>query len=321
MSKTNKLSLRCAKENEMIYTFAQSQQLYMQTGCIGYLRGDFGHGNEFYTSWFDTAPFRKTPEFQSEFNEVITAFRYDPQYRGILHNFEDMKMLCTTRPQSKMPERLKEHSYAFRADTEKHAYLIRLFPQKGDYNFYIYAYQREHFERHLEKAARGIRFITPDYEERFTIPDGDQILITTSDGAETTRTCRYIDDYHLEVGNNLYHICEFAERMEQNGNTVIPLRSSLPEQCYVFVQTENCVGIVKKGESGFYRTDIQGGKPSETNALVNEMNQKLGLSKGQAEAMKAGSMFGWDTPAADPKNYDDKGRADLKKARDRGEAR
>ena len=92
--------------------------------------------------------------------------------------------------------------------------------------------------------------------------------------------------------------------MEQNGNTVIPLRSSLPEQCYVFVQTENCVGIVKKGESGFYHTDIQGGKPSETNALVNEMNQKLGLSKGQAEAMKAGSMFGWDTPAADPKSYE-----------------
>ena len=113
--------------------------------------------------------------------------------------------------------------------------------------------------------------------------------------------------YHLEVGSNLYHICEFAERMEQNGNTVIPLRSSLPEQCYVFVQTENCVGIVKKGESGFYRTDIQGGKPSETNALVNEMNKKLGLSKGQAEAMKAGSMFGWDTPAADPKSYDKNG--------------
>ena len=222
MSKTNKLSFRCAKENEMIYTFAQSQQLYMQTGCVGYLRGDFGQGNEFYTSWFDTAPFRKTPEFQSEFNEVITAFREDPQYRGILHNLEDMKMLCTTRPQSKMPERLKEHSYAFRADTEKHAYLIRLFPQKGDYNFYIYAYQREHFERHLEKAARGIRFITPAYEERFTIPDGDKIRITLSDGEQFDRTCRYIDDYHLEVGNNLYHICEFAEKMEQAKNTVIP---------------------------------------------------------------------------------------------------
>ena len=95
--------------------------------------------------------------------------------------------------------------------------------------------------------------------------------------------------------------------MEQNGNTVIPLRSSLPEQCYVFVQTENCVGIIKKGESGFYRTDIQGGKPSETNALVNEMNEKLGLTKAQVEAMKAGSMFGWGTPAADPKSYDKNG--------------
>ena len=41
--------------------------------------------------------------------------------------------------------------------------------------------------------------------------------------------------------------------------------------------------------------------------LVNEMNKKLGLSKGQAEAMKAGSMFGWDTPATDPKSYDKNG--------------
>ena len=159
----------------------------------------------------------------------------------------------------------------------------------------------------MEKASRGIRFITPDYKEKFIIPDGDKIRITLSDGEQLDRPCRYIDDYNLEIGSNLFHICEFAERMEQNGNTVIPLRSSLPEQCYVFVQTENCVGIVKKGESGFFRTDIQGGKPSETNALVNEMNEKLGLTKDQTEAMKAGSMFGWDTPAADPKSYDKSG--------------
>ena len=281
MSKTNKLTLRCAQENEMIYTFAQSQQLYMQTGCVGYLRGDFGHGNEFYTAWFDTAPFRKTPEFQSEFSEVITAFREDPQYRGILHNLEDMKMLCTTRPQSKMPDRLREH----------------------------------------ENAASGIRFITPNYEERFTVPDGDQILITSPDGAKTTRTCRYIDDYHLEVGKNLYHICEFAEKMEQAGNTVIPLRSSLPEQCYVFMQTENCVGIVKKGESGYYPIESDGKDAEQNKALAKLLNAQNGVSPKQAEAMKAGSMFGWDAPAADPKNYDDKGRADLKKAKDRGEAR
>lgn len=188
-------------------------------------------------------------------------------------------------------------------------------PAKGDYNFYIYAYQREHFERHLEKAASGIRFITPDYEERFTIPDGDQILITSPDGAKTTRTCRYIDDYHLEVGNNLYHICEFAEKMEQAKNTVIPLRSALPDQCFAFVESENRIAIIKKGESGYYPIESDGKDAEQNKAFTKLLNAQSGVSPKQAEAMKAGSMFGWDTPAADPKNYDDKGRADLKKQR------
>ena len=225
---------------------------------------------------------------------------------GLLKSRTDMSQYAKSRPDSAF-EGSYTTEYGFRADTEKYAFLIRCNPTRGDYNFYCYCYVREWLDRHMEKASRGIRFITPDYKEKFIIPDGDKIRITLSDGEQLDRPCRYIDDYHLEVGSNLFHICEFAERMEQNGNTVIPLRSSLPEQCYVFVQTENCVGIVKKGESGFFRTDIQGGKPSETNALVNEMNEKLGLTKAQVEAMKAGSMFGWGTPAADPKSYDKNG--------------
>ena len=42
-------------------------------------------------------------------------------------------------------------------------------------------------------------------------------------GEKSERTCRYIDEYHAEIGNNLYHICEFAERMEQNGATYEPI--------------------------------------------------------------------------------------------------
>lgn len=271
-------------EAECKYTYAQSTQIEGQTGCIGHLRGDFGSGgNEFFTSWFDHRRDLKTDQFKNELDEVINALRSE-EY-GLLKSRTDMSQYAKSRPDSAF-EGSYTTEYGFRADTEKYAFLIRCNPTRGDYNFYCYCYVREWLDRHMEKASRGIRFITPDYKEKFIIPDGDKIRIALSDGEQLDRTCRYINENYLEVGSNLYHICEFAERMEQNGNTVIPLRSSLPEQCYVFVQTENCVGIVKKGESGFYRTDIQGGKPSETNALVNEMNEKLGLTKAQVDAMK-----------------------------------
>jgi hypothetical protein len=43
------------------------------------------------------------------------------------------------------------------------------------------------------------------------------------------------------------------------------------------------------------------------------MNRELGISPAQAEAMKVGSMFGWNVPGADPKNYDENGKAIRKK--------
>lgn len=49
---------------------------------------------------------------------------------------------------------------------------------------------------------------------------------------------------------------------------------------------------IKRGESGYY--------PIFARATADELNAMEGVTKEQAEAMYNGSLFGWDTPGADP---------------------
>lgn len=48
---------------------------------------------------------------------------------------------------------------------------------------------------------------------------------------------------------------------------------------------------VRRGESGYY--------PIHTSITAAYLNDKLGVTPLQAEAMHHGSMFGWETPGAD----------------------
>ena len=109
--------------------------------------------------------------------------------------------------------------------------------------------------------------------------------------------------------------------MQQCGNTVIPLRSSLPELCYSTVPSTDELIIIKRGETGYYRCEFSTDDRAYNREFADDRNVKLGVSKAQEEAMLAGSMHGWDVPAADPKNYDDKGNPIRPKNHDRGDAR
>ena len=174
--------------------------------------------------------------------------------------------------------------------------------------YYCYCYLRQWLERHMRQAERGIRFITPDYREVFRISDGDKIRMVLPSGEKEDYTCRYVDETHLEVGRNLYHICEFAERMKDNGITVIPLRSSLPDKCFSYLESTGEMIVITKGEKGYTPTGIypQDSSPKKGVAAANEAN---GVTQAQEAAMVAGSMFGWHVPGADPKNYDEQGHA------------
>lgn len=75
--------------------------------------------------------------------------------------------------------------------------------------------------RERNEHEHSIRFITTDYEELFRIPDGGTVLVTFPD-RQFAEKCSYIDDYHMKVGNSVYHICQYAEILKQNGGRCAP---------------------------------------------------------------------------------------------------
>ncbi len=64
--------------------------------------------------------------------------------------------------------------------------------------------------------GKDIRFIDSRYNSLFHIPDGGHIQVDY--GNETVvKPCTFIDEYHTQIGINVFHICQFAEVMERNG--------------------------------------------------------------------------------------------------------
>lgn len=316
------LTFRTATPAERLYTEGQSTQIAGQTGYIGHLRADMGgDGQGFFKTWQSHRESLDTEKFQQEFEGVLDSLVDGRQYSGFLKSRDTMRAYCQEHPESGFHDGF---DFGFRADTAQYSYLIRLKPYDGEKNLSISCYRRDWLDRHMIQAEKGIRFITPDYKEKFRILDGGMVRITRPDGSCIDRVCRYIDDCHMEIGtgwDSLFHICQFAEQMERCNNTVIPLRDTLPDKCYAVLPGSDEIIIVKKGEKGYYRTDKYGHDRADAISIVNESNTGGGVTRAQAAAMLAGSMFGWDTPAADPQNYDGQGQPIKPRRPDRGDAR
>ncbi len=315
------LTFRTATPAERLYSASQSMQLKGQTGCVGHLRAGTGMDAQgFLKTWQSHRQDLDTEEFQAEFESVLNALVGDGQYGGFLKSRDAMRDFCQEHPESGFDDGF---AFGFRADTAQYSYLIRLNPYKEEENLSLYCYRRDSLERHMKQAEKGIRFITPHYEEKFRIADGDMVRIRCPDGRQLDRECRYIDECHVEVGkgwDNLFHICQFAEMMERNGNSVIPLRNSLPLVCYGKVPEKRAIVMFERGFDG-YRSASFATKGRTSQKLVDELNGEMGVSKAQAAAMLAGAMRGWADPAADPKNYDEQGQPIKSRNRDRGDAR
>ncbi len=83
---------------------------------------------------------------------------------------------------------------------------------------------------------------------------------------------------------------------------------NLPEVCYSVLPGTGELIIIKRRESGYYRTDHSSNDKSANIELRDFYNEGLGVTKVQEECMKVGSMYGWNVPGANPNNYDENGR-------------
>jgi hypothetical protein len=79
----------------------------------------------------------------------------------------------------------------------------------------------------------------------------------------------------------------------------------LPDFCYAAHNVTGLPVLIKRGEPGYSPVVPNEGESHPVD--IDAWNAAIGVSHAQQAAMVAGSMFGWDVPAACPALYDEQG--------------
>ena len=85
-------------------------------------------------------------------------------------------------------------------------------------------------------------------------------------------------------------------------------RNELPDTCFPVLPSTGQLIIIKKSESGYYPSEWDTGNREENRDIASSHNARRGITDIQEAAMLAGSMFGWNTPGANPQWYLDNAR-------------
>ena len=81
------------------------------------------------------------------------------------------------------------------------------------------------------------------------------------------------------------------------------LAEGLPEMCFSTLKTTGELICIKRGESGYYPSTWSSTNKEENVEKADQLNEELGVTPEQRQAMEIGSMAGWNVPGADPANY------------------
>ena len=136
--------------------FSRSEEQDKTVGCVGHLRGDFGSGKQFYTTWWPHQHNTlNTPEFKADIDRTVNWLREQPD--SPLRDFDSMNRYCNRYEQICAIKSAMFPSCGFMVKTKQYVYMLLCTPVKGDYNFYIYCYRREKFEKVCAEQKRNNR--------------------------------------------------------------------------------------------------------------------------------------------------------------------
>ena len=119
------------------------------TGLIGYIRGDFGSGgNSFHHSWFENKGKLNNEVFKEDLNKVMEFLR-----ERMLTDRQYMRSVVYGNPNAKI-DTMESTSYGMFVETDCYEYDIRSICDDGNYDFYIYCYDKRFQEPQYLNAKR-----------------------------------------------------------------------------------------------------------------------------------------------------------------------
>lgn len=167
-----------------------NRKLNAKIGCIGYLTVNLNaSAPEFESSWQDRTSKLNTPEFTDDFNEMIGTLR-----QGILKSPEELRACCAAHPDSILRDSSSADTrYGFRIDTGRYSYMLVCSFCSADCRLWLNAFSFLNLDRHMREARNGIPILDQQGHERFRMPDGGKLRVTSHYGFSGCYTVRFFD--------------------------------------------------------------------------------------------------------------------------------
>lgn len=130
--------LRPATQDETGLFYAMSPEKDHETGCIGHVRIDFGHGGkEFWHTWHPRGPEElNSPDFKAELQEVVDEMR-----KTVLASLVTMNRFCIN--EGGHLDNSRTPNYGYIAESKRYRYCLRCNPTEGDYNAYLTCFDKQ----------------------------------------------------------------------------------------------------------------------------------------------------------------------------------